>query len=142
MLTYIWPAILIVISNVVYNITTKSTPENANPFLSLTITYLVGSCFSFIAYLLWHENNLIENIKHLNYTSILLGFAIVGLETGYIYLYRAGWKISIGSLMVNIALAVVLVIVGILFYKEHITYKQIIGVLLCVTGLIFLNVKS
>lgn len=83
-----------------------------------------------------------ENMKHLNYSSILLGFAIIGLETGYIYLYRAGWKISEGSLVVNIALAVVLVIIGVFFYKEHMSFTKIFGIILCVAGLFFINVKN
>ena len=47
---YAWPIGLIVLSNVFYHITTKTTPQNANAFLSLTVTYLVGGVVSFLAY--------------------------------------------------------------------------------------------
>lgn len=43
MLSYIWPIGLVVISNAVYQICTKSVPEGMNPFASLTVTYLVGA---------------------------------------------------------------------------------------------------
>lgn len=137
MWNYFWPVVLIVLSNVVYNITTKSTPGNASPFLSLTITYLVGAVFTFLIYLFTaQDKSLIASMKNLNWTSYALGFAIVGLEVGYIFLYRKGWNISMGSLVANILLAVALIGIGVLFYKERIDTKQLIGIGLCVSGLV------
>jgi len=65
--------------------------------------------------------NLIADYKNLNWTSFVLGITIVGLEVGFIQMYRAGWNISIGSLVANIILAVVLIIVGLLIYKDNIS---------------------
>ncbi|HNY19748.1 MAG TPA: EamA family transporter [Flexilinea sp.] len=137
-----WPIILIVISNIFYNITTKSTPTDANPFLSLTVTYLVGAILTFLMF--WAtatEKGLSSNISRLNWTGYCLGIIIVGLETGYIYLYRAGWNISLGSLVANILLAISLVIIGALFYHEKISARQLIGMFFCIIGLIFVNKK-
>ena len=55
--------------------------------------------------------------------------------------YRAGWQVSVGSLVANIALAVILVFVGALFYQEKITGFQAVGILLCLAGLVFLNIR-
>ena len=63
----------------------------------------------------------------------------MGLEAGYIYLYRAGWEISRGSLTANISLAVILLFVGLLFYKEAFNIKQLFGILFCVAGIVLLN---
>jgi len=52
---------------------------------------------------------------------LFYGITIVGLEVGFIQMYRAGWNISIGSLVANIILAVVLIIVGLLIYKDNIS---------------------
>ena len=38
-----WPIALITLANCFYNICTKSTPEQANPFLSLCVTYLTAA---------------------------------------------------------------------------------------------------
>ena len=140
---YLWPMVLIVVSNVFYNILTKETPEKANPFLSLVITYLIGAVVSFIIYLMKSGSvvGVLKDLKNLNWTSFLLGIAIVGLEAGYIYLYRAGWQISIGSLVANITLAIALLLVGVCIYHDMVGLKQIIGIALCVVGLIFINVK-
>ena len=72
-----------------------------------------------------------------NWTGAVLGLTIVGLEFGYITAYRAGWNISVGSLVANILLAVIPV--GLLLYKESITLNQCIGILLCIAGLVFIN---
>ena len=142
MWNYIWPILLIVLSNAIYHIITKSTPPNASPFLSLTITYILGAIITFTLYRFSPaaDKSILVNLKNLNWTSYALGLAIIGLEVGYIYLYRQGWNISIGSLVANILLAVVLMIaIGLLFYKEQISLKQIAGVVLCITGLVLVS---
>ncbi len=139
MWNYIWPLLLIVLSNVIYNITTKSTPGNASPFLSLTITYLMGGVCTFLIYLFTSSGQgLGSDLKTLNWSSWILGLAIIGLEVGYIYLYRQGWNISTGSLVANILLAVALIGVGVVFYKETLALRQIGGILLCVAGLVLI----
>ena len=50
--------------------------------------------------------------------------------------YRAGWKVSVGSLVIaNITLACVLLAVGLLLYHETITLRQGLGVLVCLAGI-------
>lgn len=143
MLNYILPILLIITSNVFYNICTKSTPKNVNPFASLCITYAIATGFTFL--LLFFNNNLsketFSEFKHINWTSFLLGILIVGLEYGYIQAYRAGWDVSVCSLVANISLAIMLIFVGILLYKEQISINQIIGILICIIGLVFINKK-
>lgn len=137
---YIIPIVIIIMSNVVYHNTAKNIPKEANSFLSLAITYLVGGVITIAMYCLTSKpTKILTEIHKLDWTSYVLGLAIVGLEIGYMYMYRAGWDISKGSLIANILLAIVLIIIGILFYKEHIGLYQIIGIVCCMVGLIFIN---
>jgi drug/metabolite transporter (DMT)-like permease len=53
--------------------------------------------------------------------------------------YRAGWKISVGSLVANIALALMLIPIGILFYKEGFGVNKMLGAIFCILGLILIN---
>lgn len=138
----LWPIMLVVLSNVMYNIVAKSTPAQVNPFLSLCITYIAAAVLTLILFFSTCGHvGIAKSLKELNWTSYLLSFAIVGLEVGYIYLYRAGWNVSTGSLVANIALAAILVIVGILFYKETLGVKQIAGIVLCMSGLLLITAK-
>lgn len=143
MLGYIFPIILITSSNVFYNICAKSIPEKANTLASLSITYAIATIFTFFSVCL--NNGSLKGVslqfKNINWTSFLLGILIVGLEYGYIQAYRAGWSVSICSLVTNICLAIVLIFVGNLLYKEHISMNQSVGILLCIVGLFFINKK-
>ena len=109
MIHYIWPIALVVLANVVYNISTKSTPAGANAFLSLAVTYLIAGICAILLYLLQggHQKFTAE-LSKLNWTSIALGISVVALEFGYIHVYRAGWTVNTASLVANIALACVL----------------------------------
>ena len=135
----LWPVLAVVASNIVYNICQKSTPSNANTFGALTVTYLVAAVVSAIVFFTTANGSVIGEIKKLNWTSFALGAAIIGLETGYIFLYRAGWKVSVGSVVCNIALAVALIFVGWLLYKESITLRQIAGIAVCAVGLVLIS---
>lgn len=142
MWNYIWPALLIVGSNFAYHIVAKGTPAQVNPFASLLVTYLTGAAAAIILYFLTAGGqSLKHSLSQLNWTSYALGFAIVGLEAGYLCLYRAGWNISTGSLICNMLVAILLLAVGILFYRESLGLKQIVGALLCMGGLVMLNLK-
>jgi len=140
MWNYIWPIAMVVFANVFYNICTKSTPNNANVFLSLTVTYLTAAVISFTLFLAKGQRYSIgTEFTKLNWTSIVLGLSIVALEFGYICVYRAGWKISTASLVANICLACALIFVGLLLYRETITARQAIGIAVCIIGLILLT---
>lgn len=140
MLNMIWPLALVVLSNTLYNICTKSTPANANAFLSLTVTYLIAAAISAAAYFLGAPAApLALELRRLNWSSVALAVSIVLLEFGYICVYRAGWKVSVASLVGNICLACVLVFVGVLLYRESISLRQIAGMLVCMLGLVLLG---
>lgn len=46
MISYVWPIMLVVLSNVAYQICAKSVPEGMDPLASLTVTYTVGAVMS------------------------------------------------------------------------------------------------
>jgi len=140
MFKYVFPIVLIVASNVMYNICQKSTPEKVNPFSALLITYLTAVVITVIAFYSYEtKEGLLESFKGLNWTSIVLGISIVGLELGYLLAYRAGWNISVGSLVANIFLALALIPIGIIFYHEGFGMNKVLGALLCIVGLILIN---
>lgn len=140
MFSYVWPIALVVLSNVVYQICAKSVPGGLNPFAALTVTYLVGALVSAILYfLLSKQPNPIKELSNLNWTPFVLGLVIVGLEVGFIYAYKAGWTVSTASIVEGAALAIILIFVGFLLYKEELTWNKLVGVGICLVGLFFIN---
>jgi len=136
----IWPIALIVLSNVFYNICSKETPSGISPFAALSITYLIGAIFSTALYFLLNRGgNLLQEYRNLNWSSFVLGLAIVGLEAGSIYMYKAGWNVSSGQLVYSIILAMCLILIGVFAFHESINITKIIGILVCMAGLFLIN---
>ena len=142
MFSFIWPIALVIISNVAYQICAKSVPKDIDPFASLIITYLAGAAASAILYYaLGSDGNLLSESRKLNWAPIVLGIVIVGLEAGWIYAYKAGWQVSTGFIVQSAFLSSVLLFVGYLLYHEALTWNKIVGVVICMIGLIFINYK-
>jgi len=140
MWNYIWPILMVVAANTFYNICAKSTPGAVEPFASLTVTYLVAAALSVTLFFATAEQkNLFAAIAKTNWTSLAFGVAIIGLEFGYLNVYRAGWKVSVGPLVANVSLACVLVAVGALLYRETVSFRQVVGMALCVGGIFLIS---
>ena len=120
---------------------TKSTPNEVNAFATLSVTYLVAAGVSFATFFITSKNkNILTEFSKTNWTTFVLGVVIVGLELGYILAFRNGWKMNTASVTANITLAVALIFVSMIFYKESITLKQIAGIVLCGGGLVLINI--
>ncbi len=142
MMSYIWPMVLVVASNIIYQICTKSMPKGINPFASLIVTYLVGAAASAVLYFAFRtDGNLLKENAKLNWTSYVLGIVIVGLEAGWIFAYKAGWQVSTSFIVQSAFLAGALLLVGFFLYHESLTWNKVVGVVICLIGLIFINYK-
>lgn len=135
---YYFPLILIIISNIFYHNATKRMPEDANVCLSLAATYAVSFVGVFFTYIIT-GNNLAKDIHTINWTSLVLGISLIGVELGYVLMYRFGWKINTGSLLANVSVSLFLILIGGLFYKEIINVKQIVGIAFCLVGIFLVS---
>ena len=140
MFGYIWPLGLVVLSNVVYQIFAKSVTNKINVFASLTITYFVAGFISAVLFFIFNKGgNLIAELGKANWAAYALGFSIIGLEAGFILAYKAGWQVSTASIVQSSVLAIALLFVGWLLYKESLSWNKIVGVAICTVGLIIVN---
>jgi multidrug transporter EmrE-like cation transporter len=133
---------LAISSTLLYHVTQKLTPTNVNPALALFVTYAVSLI---LCGLLVPFFPLAEDVRsalgQLNWASFGLAFAIVGLEVGFLLAYRAGWNISIAAIFVNVAGTLLLAPIGLLFFKERLSPVNLLGILVCILGLIMVNWK-
>lgn len=135
-----WPILLAVFSDVFYQICAKSTPETLNPFASLTVTYLVGAAIStVIFYITSGGQNLLSEWKEINWTTFILGLAIVGLEAGSIYMYKVGWNINTGYIVKALILSIALIAVGYFLYQESFSITKVAGIAVCLVGIFLIN---
>lgn len=140
MLYYIWPMALLILSNTVYQVCAKSMPQDLDPFASLTITYLIAAAASLVLFLALGDGaSLLSEYRRANWTPFALGVVIVGLEAGWIFAYKAGWPVSTGFIVQSAFLAAALLVVGKILFHETLTWNKIVGVIICLIGLIFMN---
>ncbi len=134
--------LIAVFSTMLYHITIKFTPVDANPALSLIVTYLTAIVLCVVLlFFIPLKTGVIEGLKQLNWASVGLAFALVGLEVGFILVYRAGWNISIAAIVVNAAVTVLLVPVGIMLFSEKLSAMNYAGIVVCIAGLVMVNFK-
>ena len=142
MFSYIWPIALAILSNVLYHICAKTTPEGVHPFASLTVTYLTGAVLSAILYyILAPQANIVKECSRLNWAPFALGIVIVGLEGGWLYAYKAGWQVNTGFIVQSAFVSVLLLFVGYFLYHEALSWNKLLGTAICLLGLVFINLN-
>lgn len=134
------PIGILILSNVVYQICSKNTPSNINPLAMLTLTYLIAAVASGVLYYVLHMGDgLLSEYANFNWAGILMGIAVIGMEVGTIYMYKVGWEVSVGMIFSSSLVAVCLLILGILIYKEAITVTKLAGIVVCLIGMFLIN---
>ena len=142
MLKLYFPVLLIVSANLIYQNSLKAMPNQINTFFGLTLAYMIATILSVTIFFISGNSEPIQmQMKNLNWAPLALGGAIVLLEYGFVMLYRVGWSISVGPLVCNIILAILLIIIGFVFYREYITLAKLAGIGLCLVGLVLITKK-
>ena len=131
---------LAIASSALYHFSQKSTPVEVNPAVAIMATYAVALVLTAIlAFFIPAKIGFLAELKQLNWASYLLAFSIVGLEVGFLLVYRAGWNVGIAAVLVNVVASLILVPVALVVFKQHLSWINIIGILVCLAGLVMLN---
>jgi drug/metabolite transporter (DMT)-like permease len=139
-LIFFAPLLICTLGNTLYNVVGKSIPADANSFASLTITYLTGLVICVILFFVTNPGaSIIEAVEQANWASYFLGITIVLIDFALILLYRTGWDISIGTLVANIGMSILLVPIGVLFWNEGMTVIEAVGIAVAIIGLWVVN---
>lgn len=142
MFLFYFSAGLAVFSTLLYHIMQKLTPGNANPALALIVTYITSLALCVLLLVFTPlQTGLKAALGQLNWASFGLAFAIVGLEVGFLLAYRAGWNISLVALVVNVIGTLLLIPIGLAFFKDKLSPVNLVGILVCIVGLVMVNWK-
>jgi drug/metabolite transporter (DMT)-like permease len=134
--------ILAICSSALYHFVAKSTPSNVNFTVSLLVTYAVAFVVTlFTIFFFPAQEGVTAELKKLNWASIGLAIAVVGIEFGFLLVYRAGWNLGIAAVLTNVIASLILVPVAIFVFKDKISWVNIAGILVCLAGLVMLNWK-
>lgn len=142
MFLYYFSITLAIAASAFYHFVAKSTPSNVNFTVSLLVTYGVAFVATLFTFFFFPTSNVVAELKQLNWASVGLAVAVMGIEFGYLLMYRTGWNIGIAAVLVTVLAALILVPVAIFVFKDKLSWINIMGVLICLVGLIMLNWKK
>lgn len=133
-----WPLLLVVLSSVGYQVGLKEVAGVGDPMISLMVTYLAASVVSFVIYFFQSlgKESFLRGVLSVNVSAVGLGLAIVGIEVGTLFMYRAGWAVNVAFVVANSLIVAALMLTGFLLYKEKLTLRQLIGVGISLVGIL------
>ena len=133
---------LAILSSALYHFSQKQIPADVHPIVSVIVTYFVSLLLCLVLLILLPpENGLVAAFKQLNWATFLLAFSLVGLEVGFLLVYRSGWQIGLAAVLVNVVASLILVPLAIFIFKDKLSLVNLIGILVCLAGLVMLNWK-
>lgn len=133
-----WPLLLVVLSSVGYQVGLKEVAGVGDPMISLMVTYLAASAVSFVIYFFQSlgKESFLRGVLSVNVSAMGLGLAIVGIEVGTLFMYRAGWAVNVAFVVANSLIVAALMVTGFLLYKEKLSLCQLIGVGISLAGIL------
>lgn len=133
-----WPLLLVVASSVGYQVGLKEVSDIGDPMASLMVMYLAASVVSFVLYFFQSlgKESFLRGVLSVNASAMGLGLAIVGIEVGTLFMYRAGWAVNVAFVVANSLIVAALMLTGFLLYKEKLTLRQLIGVGISLVGIL------
>jgi len=134
------PIILMIVGTTTYHIAQKSVPTQVNPVFSLVINYLTALVGTLLLIPMYPSRTAGPwSMKGINWASAAVGVSIVGVELAVLLAYRSGWRVSLLSVIGNSASALLLVGIGLLFFHEHLSIRNVTGIALCLVGLALIS---
>ena len=123
-----------------YHIFQKSVAASVHPVVAIIMAYGTGLIFGLVL-LLFLKNPLeaLGTAKHANWAVYGIGLAVFTMEIGFLLSYRSGWHMSIGVTVCNTIVTLLLIPVGIFFFREHLSVLNTLGIFLCIGGLTLLR---
>src|SRR5262245_20612757 len=119
MFLFYFSILLAIGSSALYHFAAKSTPSNVNFTVSLLVTYSASILVVLLTFYFFPlEGGLSAELKKLNWASFVLALAVVGIEFGYLLMYRAGWDLGIAAVLVTVIASLILVPLAIFIFKD------------------------
>lgn len=134
-----------IIGLTVYQLIMKSAPRGVNPWWLLALAYLVAALICIPAGYLWKRtiapDETAPGISHLTAAS-LIALAVILIEIGYLLVYRANWPMSLAPVVAQTFTIALLLVTGILFFKESFSFTKASGLALALAGVFLITFKS
>ena len=135
-MTFYFPIAVAVTGMLFYHLAQKSIAKGINPFFATMIAYVTGIVVCAVCAFAFPGNkSLMASVKESNWAVYVMGVAAACIEVGFLLAYRNGWRLSIAAVATNVAVTVMLVPIGVIIFKDHLSLRNVVGLIFCVLGL-------
>jgi drug/metabolite transporter (DMT)-like permease len=139
-MVHFFPIALAVGALTLYHVCAKAIAPQAHPLVVLLAVYATAfACTAALLPLFPLKAGPVEAARHLNWAVFALGAVIVAYEVGAILAYRAGWEISLASVLMTAGAAALLLPIGLVFFGEHLSPTKAVGLLFAVVGVALIS---
>ena len=135
----VFSLLLVLFAGIGYHLVSRKIPETGNHFFGVGMAYIVGFFVYMILFLFTKESSLNTELGQISWHYLLLGIMVPGIEIGFIAMYHSGWKVSKAALTADVLVTSILVLAGVLLFSEQLSWINILGVLICFSGVILLE---
>src|SRR5215813_2535144 len=136
------PIVMIIFGGVLYHVGQKSVPRPVNPFAAIMFAYAIGIALCAVGLAFDRGGGpLLDSVKNSNWAVAALGLGALIIEVGFLLAYRAGWNVSVASVVTNISVALILNPSGMFVFKEHLSLRSAAGIACCMLGLYLISKK-
>ena len=119
------PILMTIAGGVMYHVSQKAIPQTVHPFVAVIVAYSVGILVCVAGLFLDPAGrSFLASVKNSNWAVIGVGVSAAVIEIGFLLTYRVGWNINSASVVCNIAVALLLIPIGLLAFKEHLSLRD------------------
>jgi drug/metabolite transporter (DMT)-like permease len=134
--------VVVVVAQVTYHLAQKVMPPGVQAFAALTVVYALSTVACLAILLASGGTPVLSELRASFVTpTLVLAAAVVGIEAGFLYLYRTGGALSTAYAATGAGTILVLFLVGTLWLREPVTARQLTGVLLAATGIVLATLR-
>ena len=131
-------AAITIASLALYQICIKAIPTGLNPLSALVTFYVTALVCTLIAIGFAPIDAPRWSLAEFSWAAAAVGIAIVGIELGYLFMYRSGWQLAAAPLVVMGGAAVLLTLIDFLVFRQQWSPRYGLGILICLLGLYLL----
>lgn len=136
------PLLLAIGGSILYHVAQKSLPRTTNPLITMMLAYALGILIFVVCTVFYHDPRpFLDSVRELNWAVFVVALGAASIEIGFLLAYRVGWNISIAPVASSVAVALLLIPIGLIAFKEHLSIANVLGIMFCVVGLILVTRK-
>ena len=138
MVTQTTSAFIAIASVVAYQVSIKSIPHDLNPISALVTFYVTALVCTLVVARFVPVSMPSWSMTEFSWAAVMVGIAIVGIELGFLLMYRSGWNLAVAPLVTMGSATVLLVPIAVFAFRQPFSARYLFGLALCLYGLYLL----